>query len=161
MNGKNGHNQPTAEPEGSMSVVDRIRIMRREGWEQELDSGRKVRLRTLEPHMLLRDGDCPDILTPYLVKSLYMPITNSPTPNDFEVDLQDREEAIAYADMLTYIAKKSLADDTDVDDLTLSEKKFILRLALVGAELLVSFRYEKTQDVAPVEEGEPVSQVAE
>ena len=44
-----------------------MKIMRRDGWEQVLASGRVVRLRALEPHMLLRDGDCPDILTPMLI----------------------------------------------------------------------------------------------
>lgn len=161
MNGKNGH-QPPSLPDGEwLSVVDRIRLMREQGWEHTLDSGRIVRLRTLEPHMLLADDMCPDILTPYLVKSLYEVGSHSPTAADFEVDLEDRKRAIEYAAMLDYIAAKSLADDTDAAELTLAEKKLIMKFALAGAELLVNFRYPAKVDVDAVEEVNDVAQATE
>jgi hypothetical protein len=152
QNGNGNGHEPT--------FGDKMKVMKRDGWEQTLTSGRTVRLRALEPHVLLRDGDCPDLLTPMLIRSLYEG-QDAAAREFLQAPLPGTAEALAFVDAIDRIVAKSLADGTDVADLTIGEKKWIFRLALGGAELLISFRLQPQGDVAIVEEGEPVSQAAE
>ena len=154
-NGSNGNGSGSEQPFG-----DKMKIMRRDGWEQTLPSGRVVRVRALEPHMLLRDGDCPDILTPMLLKSLYEG-QDAAARAFLTTELPSTEEALAFVDAIDRIVAKSIADGTDVADLTIGEKKWIFRLALGGAELLITFRLEQARDVAAVAEVNDVPQAAE
>jgi len=157
----NGHSPSNGNGSGSEQPFgDKMKIMRRDGWEQTLPSGRTIRVRALEPHMLLRDGDCPDILTPTLLRSLYEG-QDAAARAFLTTELPGTEEALAFVDAIDRIVAKSIADGTDVSELTIGEKKWIFRLALGGAELLLTFRLEQARDVAIVEEGEPVSPAAE
>lgn len=150
-----------AKSDKKQTTAEKIAIMRAEGWEQTFATDRKVKLRTLEPDMLLREGDCPDILTPFLIKSIYADDRNALVNAFLDKDLPTKEDALAYMDMLTLIAKKSIADGTKVEELTLAEKKLIFRFSLGPSELLVSFRYEPQADVVAVPEGDTLPQATE
>jgi hypothetical protein len=160
LNGHNGTNG--AKPE--ITTADKIAVMRREGWEQVVPTtGRVIRLRTVEAADLLRSGDCPDILTPLMLRSIYQELTDREIREWLErpVDTGTQvEDAIKYLDMLDLIAGKGIADDTAVSDLSLGEKKFIFRFVLGPSEMLVLFRYEPRTDVAAVAEEQPLSQAA-
>jgi hypothetical protein len=167
-NGHNGNGNGAAgsplgatQPPGDIPIYERIRLMRSEGWEQTFSTGRKVRLRTLEPDMLLREGDCPDILTPLLLRSLYGDDRNQSVKEFLEQPFAAKEEAFAYVDLLNLICAKSICDGTKVEELTLAEKRLIFRFALGSSELLVSFTYEPPPVVASVEEVNDVPSVAE
>lgn len=166
MASSNGHNgngsEPAATPPSAdMPIYERIRLMRQEGWEQTFSTGRKVRLRTLEPDMLLREGDCPDILTPLLLRSLYGDDRNQAVKEFLEQPFGSKEDAFAYVEMLNLICSKSICDGTKVEELTLAEKRLIFRFALGSSELLVSFEYEPPPVVAGVAQGDDVPSVAE
>jgi hypothetical protein len=145
-----------------LSNADKIDIMLEKGWEQILPfSERKVRLRTVQPADLLRSGECPDILTPLMLRSIYEDLTDQELRAWLEKPLEGIEEALKYADMLDNIAKHGIADNTKVTSLTASEKKWIFRFVLGPAEMLVSFRYQPPTNVATVAEGEPGPSTAE
>lgn len=144
--------------EDNLSVPEKLAIMRKQGWRQIIpNSSREVRLRTVEPADLLRSGDCPDILTPLMLKGIYQELSDKELREWLEKPLVSKEEALAYSDMLTKIAELSLVGDTvKVAELTQAERKWIFRFALGAAEMLVFFRYEPPKaDVAPVAQGEP------
>ncbi len=157
----NGHDKPPDMTPADLPIYERIRLMRSEGWEQTFSTGRKVRLRTLEPDMLLREGDCPDILTPLLLRSLYGDDRNASVKEFLEQPFAAKDEAFAYVDLLNLICSKSICDGTKVEELTLAEKRLIFRFALGSSELLVSFEYTPAPTVASVEEVNDVPSVAE
>lgn len=161
-NGTNGHNGHNGTPVTAMSLAERLDIMRATGWEQILPpTGRKILLRSLEADKLLRDGECPDILTPLLIRSIYDELNDTAIREFLDTPAVILEDALKYVDMLNLIAGKAIADGTKVTDLTLAEKKWIFRLVLTGAETLVYFRFEPTPDVALVAEVNDVPQAAE
>lgn len=159
-NGANGHDKPQDIPD-EMPLYERIRIMREQGWPQTFSTQRTVRLRTLEPNMLLRDGDCPDVLTPLLLKSLYGGDRNEDVREFLEQPFGTKEDAYAFVDLLNLICSKSICDDTKVEELTLAEKRLIFRFGLGSPELLVSFEYEPPSIVASVAEGNDVPPATE
>lgn len=161
-NGDGSHSESAVRsPQSAVPLYERIRLMRQEGWEQTFSTGRTVRLRTLEPDMLLREGDCPDILTPLLLRSLYGDDRNQAVKEFLEQPFGTKEDAFAYVEMLNLICAKSICDGTKVEELTLAEKRLIFRFALGSSELLVSFEYEPPPTVAAVAQGDNVPSVAE
>ena len=161
MNGHNGSEPALTGETGELSIVERLRVMRREGWEQTFNTGRKVRLRSLEPHMLLREGDCPDMLTPLLLKCLYGDNRDAAVGEFLEEPFATVENALAYVDLLDLIAAKAIADETPIEELTLAEKKLIFRFSLGSPELLVTFLYKPPAPVAVVEESDDIPSPAE
>lgn len=151
----NGH---TNGAQRELATYERIALMRRDGWEQTFTTGRKIRLRTLEPDMLLREGDCPDILTPLLLKSLYSNHRDDEVREFLEQPLPTAQDALAFVELLNLIALRTIVDDTKVEELTLAEKKLIFRFALGSSELLVDFEYTPPQLVDAVPQSDDVSQ---
>lgn len=160
-NGHNGNGAAPSDPPADLPIYERIRIMREQGWAQTFSTGRTVRLRTLEPDMLLREADCPDILTPLLLRSLYGDDRNQSVKEFVEQPFGTKEDAFAYVDLLDLICSKSICDGTKVEELTLAEKRLIFRFALGSSELLTSFVYQPPADVAAVAESDGVPSVAE
>lgn len=157
---KNENNGTNAD----LPTYEKLNVMRAEGWPQTLGTGRVVHLRTVEPADLLRDGECPDILTPLLLKSLYTPNRDQAVGDFLEEPFGTKENALKYMEMIDHIAGKAIADDTDLRALSFAEKKFIFRLALGSSELLVNFRLQLEEPatvVEPVAEGDDLSQAAE
>jgi hypothetical protein len=157
----NGHDKPAPEIPADLPVYERIRLMRESGWEQTFSTGRRVRLRTLEPDMLLKDGDIPDVLTPLLLRSLYGDDRNTAVKEFMDQPLGTKQDAFAYVEMLNLICAKSICDGTKVEELTLAEKRLVFRFALGSSELLVEFEYKPPPDVASVAQGNDVPSVAE
>lgn len=155
-NGSNG-----AHGDGS-ATWQKVAVMRAQGVEQTLGtSGRVVRLRAVEPAALLRKGNVPDILTPLLIKSVYQPLDDPELREFLDTPLGKIEDALAMADTLDLIASVAIADGTKVEELSLSEKRWIFRLVLSPAEFLVTFRYQPLADVELVDESEALPQAAE
>lgn len=135
------------------SLVESIRKMREEGDEQIIpETLRKVRLRTIEAKELLREGSFPDILTPLVVRSVYQELVNKDINDFFSLKTEDIEQAKKMLEAIDFVCRKAIADDTQLDDLTMSEKRWIFRLAVGPAEMLVTFRYEPQPDVEFVDE---------
>lgn len=146
-----------------LTLAQRMDVMKMSGWEQIIPTTlRHVRLRTVEPADLLRSGECPDILTPLMLRSIYQDLTDPEIRELLDKPPTQVEEAIKYSDMIDLVVAKGIADDTAMSALSLGEKKWIFRLLLSPAEMMVLFRHNTAQAVVEsVAEGEPVSQTAE
>lgn len=156
----NGH-APTS---NDQPLFEQLAQIRKGGIEKTLFTGRTILLKSVQPADLLRTGDCPDILTPVLMRCIYG------DPNEAVKEFVNQEEhqtehsisdALKYLETIDRVAVAAIADGTDIADLTLEEKKLIFRLALGSAEMLVLFRYEAAQPLAALAQGDNVSQVAE
>jgi hypothetical protein len=161
---RNGHNGNGAAPESDeeLTTGQKLSVMFMKGWEQTLPTTqRKIRLRTVRPAELLRSGECPDILTPLVLRSIYEEVTDPEWREWLDKPIERAEEAIQYADMVTLVCRMGIADDTPVESLSDGEKKLVFRFVMGPAEMLVLFRYTETENVEPVAEGESVSQPAE
>lgn len=138
-----------------------IQAMRENGVEHTIPTTERVLLlRSLEPADLLRDGKMPDLLTPLVVRSVYEDVSDKAVVDYLEGVRTTKEEALAFLDSLDYIARKSIMDGTKVEDLILSEKRWIFRLVMGPAEFLATFRYEPPSNVELVDEGDEVLETA-
>jgi hypothetical protein len=145
-----------------MTAAEKLAEMRTKGTEQKLPgTERMIRLRTLEAPELLREGKLPDILTPLVIKSVYQELTDKEVREFLSVQRSNAAEALKMIDAMDFVVAKSIADGTNVSDLTLAEKRWIFRLAMGPAELLITFRYDPNDDVEPVAEGEDIPSTSE
>jgi hypothetical protein len=145
-----------------LTPVEALEEMKSRGTEIEIPgTGRLVRLRTLDAESLLREGKIPDILTPLVIKSVYEELSDREVRSVLAQSRGSKEDALAMMEAIEFVAEKSIADSTKVKGLTLGEKRWIFRLAMEPAELLVTFRYDPNADVEPVVEGDEVQPVAE
>lgn len=143
------------------TLFDQIKDARKNGVEQILiTTERPIKLRPVEPAALLREGDLPDILTPLVVKSVYQDLTSSEINDFLEKGPSDKEGALSFLKAIDLVCSLAIADGTPVEDLVLSEKRWVFRLVLGPAEHLILFRYEPNEDVEPVDEGDPILETA-
>ena len=146
-----------AKKEKDQTIAERVGEMNSKGWTQIMPgTNREIRLRTVDCVELLREGKVPDILTPLIVKSVYQELGDSDTRRYLEASREKVEDAISLADSIDFICTKAITDGTKVKDLTMAEKRWIFRLVLGPAELLVTFRLEQDDDVEIVDEGQDV-----
>lgn len=145
-----------------LTPVDALAEMKSRGTEVAIPgTDRVVRLRTLDAETLLREGKIPDILTPLVIKSVYEELSDREVRAVLAQSRGTTEEALAMVEAIDFVAEKSIADSTKVKELTLGEKRWIFRLAMEPAELLVTFRYDPDANVEPVAEGDEVQQAPE
>src|SRR5687768_10042773 len=136
--------------------------MRTKGVEQKMPgTDRIVRLKTIDAPTLLRENKMPDILTPLVVKSIYQELSDRELRDFIGQQRGNTAEALSMLDAIEFVVKRSIADNTKVEDLTLAEKRWIFRLAMGPAELLVTFRHQQEDDVEPVAESNEVRPTAE
>jgi hypothetical protein len=151
-----------AKKEKPLSAVERIAEMKSKGTEVQLPgTDRLIRLRPLDAETLLREAKMPDILTPLVTKSVYEEITDKESRAFLAQNRGAVNEALAHLEAVDFVCEKSIADGTKVKDLTIAEKRWVFRLAMGPAELLVTFRYDEDADVEPVAEVEDVQPVTE
>lgn len=142
-----------------------------EGIEQPLLSGLVVRMRPVQPDTLLRSGRVPDLLTPLVIKSLYESVREELDAFVFEPRKQTEETLqmiesvnVVVEAALVYprvVAKPTADDEIAIDELSLSDRMWIFRLAFMPAELLSRFRYEPPRDVEAVADEQGDAQQAE
>lgn len=145
-----------------LTVPEALAEMKSRGTEVAIPgTDRLVRLRSLDTETLLREGKVPDILTPLVIKSIYEDVSDKEVRGLLGQSRGSREEALAMMEAIDFVAEKSIADGTKVKDLTIGEKRWIFRLAMTPAELLVTFRYDPDVDVEPVVEVNEVQQTTE
>lgn len=145
-----------------LTAVESLAEMKSRGTEVAIPgTDRLVRLRSLDAETLLREGKIPDILTPLVIKSIYDELNDRDVRVILEQARGNKEEALAMMEAINFVAEHAIADGTKVKDLTIGEKRWIFRLVMEPAELLISFRYDPNADVEPVVEGDEVQPVAE
>lgn len=127
------------------------------GAEQKIPgTDRVVRVRTVDAPTLLRSGKVPDILTPLVMKTIYTELSDKELREFLRTGKDTVVDALAMADALNFIAKESLMDGTKVEELTMGEKRWLFRLAMGPAELLINFRYDEDADVGDMETGKDI-----
>lgn len=145
----------------TLSLVESLVEMKDKGTEVLIPgTDRIVRLKTLDAETLLREGKVPDILTPLVIKSVYEELGERDLRGFLSQSRSSKEEALAMLEAIDFVVKHSIADKTDIKTLTLGEKRWIFRLVMEPAELLVTFRYDPNVDVEPVAEGDEVLSTA-
>lgn len=143
-------------------VNELMREMRTKGIEQVIPgTERHIRLRSVDAPTLLREGKMPDMLTPLVIKSVYQELSDKELRDFLGHARSGAEEALKMLDTIDFVAKTAIADGTKVEDLTLAEKRWIFRLVMGPAELLISFRYDPNADVESVDEGEELQPASE
>lgn len=143
-----------------MNVVERLRVMRKSGYQVVLPhTDRNIRLRTVDALSLLRENKLPDILTPLAVKSVYTDISDKDI-KEVEAKGKDIKEAIEFAEAIDLICSLAIADGTPLEELVSSEKRWVFRLVLGPAELLVTFREDENSDVGVMVPEYPVPEAA-
>lgn len=144
------------------TIPELLQEMKAKGIEHKIPAtDRVVRLRTLDAPALLKEGKMPDILTPLVIKSVYQEVSDREMREFLGQKHTGAEDALKMIEAMDYVVQKSITDGTKPEDLTLGEKRWIFRLAMGPAELLVTFRYDEDADVESVDEGEDLPQTAE
>ena len=145
-----------------MSMVELLEQMKRYGNPQTMPAtGREIRVRSVDAADLLREGKLPDILTPLVVKSIYQDLSDREVREFLGQPRVGVEDALAMLEAIDFIVEKTLVSGAKPSDLTLEEKRWIFRLAMGPAELLVTFRFDQTVDVESVAEGNEVREATE
>lgn len=136
--------------------------MNRYGTEQILPgTGRRVKLRSLDAESLLRDGKMPDLLTPLVIKSVYQELSDRELREFVGSQRGSIPEALSLLETIDFVVEKTLVSGATTKSLTLAEKRWIFRLVMGPAELLITFRLDETPDVEPMDEGDEVRATAE
>lgn len=139
-----------------------LQEMREKGIEQRIPgTDRIVRLRVLDAPALLREGKMPDILTPLVIRSVYQDLEDEQVREFLGQPKSSVSDALSFLEAIDYVCEKTIMDGTSLSDLTPAEKRWIFRLVMGPAEILITFRYEPELDVEGVDEGDEVRLVAE
>lgn len=145
----------------SSSIPERLSVMRKEGWEVVLPhTDRLIKLRSVEASTLLVDDKMPDLLTPLVIKSVYTDLKGQEIEDFLDKERKEKADALAFLDSINYICSLAIADNTKVEELILSEKRWVFRLVLGPAEMLVTFRDNKKAPVGPVDAEQELPQAA-
>lgn len=145
----------------NQTIPERLNSMREEGWLVILPhTERPLKLRAVDASSLLQEDKMPDLLTPLVIKSVYTDLSDSDIKDYLDKERTEKKEALEFLESLNYICALAIADNTKLEELILSEKRWVFRLVMGPAELLVRFRENKKASVGPVDAVEAVPQVA-
>jgi hypothetical protein len=143
-------------------VEQQLSDMHSRGIEQTMPgTNRTIRIRHLDAVHMLREGKMPDILTPLVIKSVYQDVSDRELREFLGAHKGSADDALSFAETVDYVVSKSIADGTKLDSLTMNEKRWIFRLAMGPAELLLNFRDDEDADVESVDEGDEVQPATE
>lgn len=149
------------EPEPLPTGVQLLHQMRLEGIEQQIPgTDRVIRLRAIDPSSLLREGKMPDILTPLVIRSVYQDLTDQELREFLGHPKANVGDALSLLETMDFVCERTIMDGTEIGDLTIAEKRWIFRLVMGPAELLTTFRYDPTFDVADMDESDEVREVS-
>lgn len=162
MTEQNGHTPPAP-----LTPAAEFRRMREQGETVTIaPTGRRVRMRTVKPATLLREGHIPDMLAELVIGILYGKITEEQYQAFFSLN-ERKEHALELAESLRVVCAAALLeprvvedpqadDEIHIDDLEQGEQRFIFDLAFLEASGLRRFRHLQETDVEPVaQEPEP------
>jgi hypothetical protein len=135
---------------------DIYKEMKSKGLPARTDTGRPIRLRTIDATALLKTGNMPEVLTPMVVKSVYQSLSDREIRDFLTTNKNDAAEALKTVEMVDFVVKEAIADGTKVEDLTPGEKRWIFRLAMLPTEVLADFCYPEESDVEPMDDGDEV-----
>ena len=147
------------------------RQAREEGYIQHLPSGKVVRLRPVSPDQLIVLGNVPDRLTPLVLRMVYegsdAELMDAFTePNTTAAEARESIELFNVVCRLAFVAPRIIEnpqadDEISIDDVSLADRGFVFRLATGPAELLRTFRWQATEAVDDLSDGEGDAQPTE
>lgn len=118
-----------------------------------LISGIPVQMRSVRPEVLLRSGKLPNILTPIIIKMLYEDVSEKLDAYLFT----ERDEAAETLEMIAgvdAVCEAALLDSSIVPYLSLSDRMWVFKLALLPAAVLSTFRQQQDGNVDGAPDGE-------
>jgi hypothetical protein len=139
------------------TTVEALAEFRRNGKEIIIPStGRPVTLKQISLGKLLSEGKVPDILTPLAIKSIYSNISDEDARGFIDANVESQKAALAHLAAIELVVQNALADQCQylMTELTIGEKRWIFRLALLPAEILATFRSDEDVDVDNVGESD-------
>lgn len=150
--------------------LEELRRAYEEGIPQTLLSGIEVKLRPIQPEMLLELPEVPDMLTE-LVMGMFFPVKEveeNPFPDE-EDDVQrfvtkprdEKQEALEYIRSLNIVCDAVLVDASVRRYLSLNDRVWIFKLAWLPVDVLSTFRLQPESDVEAVSDEQGQSQQAE
>ena len=139
------------------TTLEELAAFRKNGKEISIPStDRKVTLVQVNLPAMLSQGKVPDILTPLAIKSIYSNITDEDARKITDAQADSQKAALAHLAAIDLVVENALAPQCKslMTELTIGEKRWIFRLALLPAEILATFRDDEDTDVADVDEGD-------
>lgn len=144
---------------------------REEGFTLELPSGNVARIRPVALDVLLRNGDVPDLLTPWVAKTIYEGVDTDELDKLLSVDtlVEQSEGMLALIDAICAAAfvEPRIVEDPQADDeiaiadVELQDRGAVFSLAVLPAQALRSFLERQAAGVAPVPDGDGDGPAAE
>lgn len=119
---------------------------------------------------LLLAGKVPDILTPLVMRMLF---GTKPDDPEFPDEIKDpathyltkkrteAQEAIEFIESVDVICRESLVDAAAIPYLSIADRMWVFKLALMRAEVLSTFRHEPARDVEAVHDEQDNAQPTE
>ncbi len=142
------------------------REAREVGYIKELPSGKYARLRAVSPDMLLQHiPDIPNVLKKLVLDMLFGGKDSSPQELLSADNNRTEEERAAALELCNIVCKLAFVEPKVVDepvnddeisiyDIDIVDRGFVFALAVQPAEVLRTFRFESTQGVESISDGQ-------
>lgn len=152
--------------EFKVPTVEELKRAYDEGELIPLISGIKVQMRSVRPEELLRSGKLPDALSQIVHKSLFKDAreeldafvfgnSQEDAPEEAQDEVpQSLEQTIEMIKGVDAVCDAALVDPSIRPYLSLSDRMWIYKLALLPAAVLSTFRQQQDGDVEPKADGE-------
>lgn len=161
--GTNGAGLPAA------PTLDELRRAYDEGVPIRLLTGTPVQIRPVHLDRLLVKGKVPDALTPLVVRMLF---GAKPDDAEFPDEIDDpvthyltkqraeAQELAKFIESVDMVCEEALVDPALMPYLSLENRMWVFKMALLRAEVLSTFRHEPAGNVDDMAKGDEVREAA-
>ena len=140
-----------------LPTVAELKRAYEEGLPQTLLSGLEVKLRPVQPDVLLAAGNVPEILTPLLMTMLFPKEEqdvrvfpdeeNNPITAYLTKARNEAKEALDFVQSVNLVCEAALVEPGIVPYLSIADRMWIFRLAWLPVAVLSTFRLQPQGDV--------------
>jgi len=137
---------------------------REEGFLLDLPSGNVVRIRPVALDVLLRQGEIPDLLTPFVAKMVYQGVDTDELDSLLSAEKLTEQstemlvliDAVVTAAFLEprIVAEPQADDEISIADVELADRGTVFSLAVLPANELRRFLERQAASVEPVPDGD-------
>jgi len=136
---------------------------REEGFLLALPSGNTVRIRSVALDVLLRQGKVPDLLTPFIAKTIYDGVDTKQLDEMLSIEnlAEQSDEMLALIDAICVAAfleprivdDPQAEDEISIEDVELADRGTVFSLAMLPANDLRRFLDRQAASLEPVSDG--------
>ena len=137
---------------------------REEGFLLALPSGNTVRIRSVALDVLLRQGKVPDLLTPFIAKTIYDGVDTKQLDEMLSIEnlAEQSDEMLALIDAICVAAfleprivdDPQAEDEISIEDVELADRGTVFSLAMLPANDLRRFLERQAPSLEPVPDGD-------